>query len=91
MIASKLTFLSNYFTCYSSTDTQGSQKFIPNLLFTCRHFDMAEIVNNCTCVTEKLFDCCHLPSELPVKIQPAITSFSTGEFRQQPVLSDNPA
>ena len=35
--------------------------------------------------------CCALPSDLQSKIQPAITTFSAGEFRRQPALSDNPA
>ena len=33
---------------------------------------------------------CPLPSDQPAKNQPAITSFSAGEFRCQLALSDNP-
>ena len=33
--------------------------------------------------------CCALPSDLQPKIQPAIATFSAGEFRRQPALSDN--
>jgi len=33
--------------------------------------------------------CCPLPSDYPPIIQPATTSFSAGEFHQQPALSDN--
>jgi len=43
----------NYFTRYSGTDTQGSQEFISNFSF--RQFDMAQILNDCTCVTKKPF------------------------------------
>ena len=42
---------SNYFTHYSSTDTQGSQECIQNISFTHRQLDMVEIKNDCTCVT----------------------------------------
>ena len=33
--------------------------------------------------------CCALPSDRQAKIQPAIATFSAGEFRRQPALSDN--
>ena len=46
----KTRFYSNYLTCYIGTDTQDSQECIPNLLFTCRQFDMAQILSDCTCV-----------------------------------------
>ena len=32
---------------------------------------------------------CALPSDRQPKIQPAIATFSAGEFRRQPALSDN--
>ena len=32
---------------------------------------------------------CDLPRDCQPKIQPEITTFSAGEFRQQPALSDN--
>ena len=32
---------------------------------------------------------CALPSDRQPKIQPAITTFSAGEFRRKPALSDN--
>ena len=35
--------------------------------------------------------CCALPSDRQPKIQPAIATFSAGEFRRQPALSDNTA
>ena len=44
-------FYSNYFTCYSDTDTQGSQEFLSNFLFTCRHFNMVQISNDCMCLS----------------------------------------
>ena len=34
---------------------------------------------------------CALPSDRQPKIQPAIATFSAGEFRRQPALSDNTA
>ena len=34
---------------------------------------------------------CALPSDCQRKIQPAIATFSAGEFRRQPTLSDNTA
>ena len=63
-------FYSKYFTCYSCTNTQGSQEFIPNLLFTCRQFDI--VVLNLKPIH------CPLPSDLPTNIQPMITSFLAG-------------
>ena len=32
---------------------------------------------------------CALPSDRQPKLQPAIVTFSAGEFRRQPALSDN--
>ena len=48
--ALKTLFYFTYFTQYSGTDTQDTQKFIPNFLSTCRQFDMAQILNDCVCV-----------------------------------------
>ena len=33
--------------------------------------------------------CCALPSDRQPKLQPPIATFSAGEFRRQPALSDN--
>ena len=40
-------------------------------------------------LTSELFNIPFI-GQLMAKIQPAITSFSAGAFRQQPALSDNP-
>ena len=45
----KTRFYFSYFNRFSCTDTQGSEEFISN--FSCRHFDMAQISNDCMCVT----------------------------------------
>ena len=47
----KTKFYSNYLTCHTGNDTQGSQEFIHNFSFTCRQFDMVQISNDCACVT----------------------------------------
>ena len=44
-------FYSNYLTCHTGNDTQGSREFIHNFSFTCRQFDMVQISYDCTCVT----------------------------------------
>ena len=44
----KTRFYSNYFTCYSGTDTLGSEEFIPNFSFTCtcRQLDVVQTSND---------------------------------------------
>lgn len=56
--------------------TQGSQESIPNLSFT--WFNIVQTSKKC--VTKKLFVV--LNSVIDDKIQPAITSFTTGEIQQ---------
>ena len=53
----KTRFYSYYFACYSGTNTQGSQEFIPSFSFTCtcRQFNMVQMLNDCMHVTEKPF------------------------------------
>ena len=43
MIVLKPRFYSNYLTCYTGTDTEGSQEFTPNFSFTYIHFNMVQI------------------------------------------------
>jgi len=45
----KARFYFNYLTCYSGTNTQGSQEFIPHVSFIIRWFDIVQILNDCTC------------------------------------------
>ena len=47
----KTRFYSSYFTRHSGINSQGSQEFISNFLFTCKQFDIVQILNDCTCAT----------------------------------------
>ena len=81
------TNIAYYFTRYSESNTQGRQEFIPNFSFTWTVQYGSDIewlyLHNLKTI------CCPLPSNLPTKIQPTITSFFSSKFFLQPAPSNN--
>ena len=77
----KTRFYSNYLTCYTGNDTQGSQeyKIIQDFSFTYRQFNMVQISKLWLYVWNLKTISCPLLSDLPAKIWLVIT-FSASEF-----------
>ena len=66
----KTRFYSNYLTCYTGNDTQGSQeyKIIQDFSFTYRQFNMVQISKLWLYVWNLKTISCPLLSDLPAKI-----------------------